>query len=243
MSLPNDILVRFAGIYSSSVPYAYGDLVIWDVDELGYVCSVTGTPSLREAPPGVPWVLYGGNGAVTSVDSGVGSGVTVSPTTGDVLVSSALVAGDGISLTPSITNKEITISAEPLVVGVSSIDSGVGSGITVGPTTGVVVLTSALEAGAGITLSPDETTKALKITASPLCGIYIESRVTPTVTATITIPGLTEAGVVVITYVHTASAGATQYIKSVVPTMDTLTVTCNTVLDLTDQIIWLVGTL
>jgi len=76
--------------------------------------------------------------------------------------------------------------------------------------------------------------------AAPRCGIHT---CTASTTQTITITGLTTSGVVGLTLVNPDGAGAGQYIHSVTPTADTLTVELHQAAAITESIIWIVGKL
>jgi hypothetical protein len=91
---------------------------------------------------------------IAAVASLTGSGISVS-TTGDIdYVATNLIAGPGIAIVPSVSNTSITISSTGSGGGISSVSSGVGSGITATTVGEAVSLTSALVAGAGISLAP-----------------------------------------------------------------------------------------
>jgi hypothetical protein len=76
--------------------------------------------------------------------------------------------------------------------------------------------------------------------AAPRCGIHT---CTAGTTQTITITGLTTSGVVVLTYVNPNNGGSGQYIHSVTPTANTLTVELHQSAAITESIIWIVGKL
>jgi len=78
----------------------------------------------------------GGGGGVSSVDSGIGSGLDFSPTTGSVLGSLDLVAGSNITITKSTVDKSIEIAGKggALASGIIKFDSGV---IDVAVSTGI----------------------------------------------------------------------------------------------------------
>jgi hypothetical protein len=76
--------------------------------------------------------------------------------------------------------------------------------------------------------------------AAPRCGIHT---CTAGTTQTITITGLTTSGVVGLTLVNPDSGGSGQYIHSVTPTANTLTVELHQAAAITESIIWIVGKL
>lgn len=248
--IPNQTL-RWAGIWNVTQRYVYADVVIDDLDEKCYV-NISDIPTIGGSPPSdnvENWLVLssGSGGAVTSVVSGVGSGIQVVPTSGDVVVTTTLLAGSGITLEPSLSTTDITIIANAPVFPITSVDSDLGSGIVVNPTSGDVILSSGLVAGEGITLTPDVDTKNLTISATTLppvnlCGIFTQAN-TPSTMVQLTIPGLTVDSIVLLTYIHPGTLGGPQYFVSSVPTTDTLTITCNTTVDTDDQIIWFVAKL
>jgi hypothetical protein len=114
MSIPNQTL-RWAGIWSVTQRFIYADVVIDEIDEKSYVnVNITGPTIGGPAPSSVTanWLLMpsSGGGAVNSVTTGLGSGLATDPSTGDVIIISNLTAGTGITLTPSATTTELTIS-------------------------------------------------------------------------------------------------------------------------------------
>lgn len=100
---------------------------------------------------------------VPDIDSVNGSGIQVS-TLGDVdYLATALVAGTNVTLIPSISNKTITINASPGGGGITSVGSGIGSGIVANTVAGHVTLTGAYVAGTGITMTPNPTNENIEI--------------------------------------------------------------------------------
>lgn len=71
-------------------------------------------------------------------------------------------------------------------------------------------------------------------------GIYVEGRTTPTDTATITSAPCTSQSIILATYVHPGTGGANHYIKSIIPSNGSFTVTLNVVFQANDQINWVV---
>lgn len=91
---------------------------------------------------------------IASVASLNGSGINVA-TAGDIdYISTNLIAGAGIALTPSLISTGLTISSTGGGGGIASVSSGVGSGITATTVGSATTLTSALVAGTGISLVP-----------------------------------------------------------------------------------------
>jgi hypothetical protein len=101
-------------------------------------------------------IVPSGNNGVTGITSTNGSGINVNTSFGITTLSSALVAGSNVALTPLLGGKGLTISASPGTAGVASVTAG-NSGITIGGTaiaptvanSGVLALT----AGTGITVA------------------------------------------------------------------------------------------
>jgi hypothetical protein len=62
-------------------------------------------------------------------------------------------------------------------------------------------------------------------------------------TQTISIPGLTTAGIVNLTYIHPGSGGQGQYFTDYTPTVDTLTVELGQIGNTGESIIWSVASL
>jgi len=59
-------------------------------------------------------------------------------------------------------------------------------------------------------------------------------------TATITSSICTSTSIIQLTYIHVGGGGGTQYLKSIVPAAGSFTITCNTAIDIGDEINWLV---
>jgi len=118
---------------------------------------------------GTTWVSQAITGAVTSV-TGSGSGITISPTSGAVVVSNtgvtAATAGTGISLSASTGNVTFTNS------GVTSIVAG--SGISISGATGAVTITATGGGGAGTFSFSDGSVGAPShyFTSETTTGIY-----------------------------------------------------------------------
>lgn len=62
--------------------------------------------------------------------------------------------------------------------------------------------------------------------------------ITPNITWTIPIPGLTVSGLVMINYVHPGVGGANHYVKAITPGANTLTITLSQNFEVGDSIIW-----
>lgn len=110
--------------------------------------------------------LVPGEGSQTpNIASGVGSGIDIVTSSGGVdNLSAFLVAGGGISITPSLVNKSITIAGLPGPVGVSVVQSGLGSGIeTVESPPGTVTLTGKYVAGTGLAMVPSGINESVTI--------------------------------------------------------------------------------
>jgi hypothetical protein len=70
-------------------------------------------------------------------------------------------------------------------------------------------------------------------------GVYVEAT-GGNFTATIASAVCLSSSVIQLTYIHTGGGGGSQYIKSIVAGSGTFTITCNTAIDLGDQINWLI---
>ena len=165
-------------------------------------------------------------------------------------VSVSLTAFTGGAVPPSNPDWVIV----PISAGgtVSSVTSDIGSGIVATPTTGAVVVSTDLVAGTGIQFVPsaiDTSITANVIFPIPpvpptnLCGIYTEEAEDGPLVVVIPIVGLTSTGIVLVTLVHPGTGGGPQYIKTIVPTTDTLTLTMNQSVEVGDGFIWLVANL
>jgi len=82
-------------------------------------------------------------------------------------------------------------------------------------------------------------TKEVGYTA-PRCGIHTCVVGTSQI---ISIPGLTTAGIVGLTYIHPPGGGAGQYFQNSTPTTDTLTIQLGQTATTAESIIWIVGKL
>ena len=99
--------------------------------------------------------IPGEQSEIAVVASNNGSGVDITSVNDIDYLSLALVAGTNIALTPSLVDKTITISSAGGGGGIAAVQSTAGSGINVTnllPAT--VELSSALQAGTGINLTP-----------------------------------------------------------------------------------------
>jgi hypothetical protein len=106
----------------------------------------------------------GEGSTVPDIDSAVGSGISIAPSSGGVdFISTFLVAGGGISITPSLVNKSVTIAGTGGPVGVSVVQSGNGSGIEAVDVSGVVTLTGQYVAGTGLQMVPSGINKTVTI--------------------------------------------------------------------------------
>jgi hypothetical protein len=102
---------------------------------------------------------------VLSVTSGTGSGINAVGTT-NVNLTSALIAGDGITLTPSTSDTGLVIASSG-ISGVATVDDGGnGCGITIGGTTADPTVSTNLVAGSGIVLTPSTSDTGIVISAT-----------------------------------------------------------------------------
>lgn len=110
-------------------------------------------------------LVPGEGSTVPNIASGIGSGIDIVTTAGGVdNLSAFLVAGGGISITPSAINKSITIAGVPGPAGVSVITSPVGSGIqAVEAPAGTVTLTGQYIAGTGLQMVPSGVNNSVTI--------------------------------------------------------------------------------
>ena len=70
-------------------------------------------------------------------------------------------------------------------------------------------------------------------------GTYVEATGGLT-SATISSAICDTTSIIQLTYIHTGGGGGSQYIKSIVPTNGSFTITCNTAIDLGDELNWLI---
>ena len=70
-------------------------------------------------------------------------------------------------------------------------------------------------------------------------GIYVEPTGGST-SATISAPACVSTSVIQATYIHTGGGGGSQYIKDIVAGAGSFVITCNTAIDINDQINWLI---
>jgi hypothetical protein len=135
--------MNWRGTWGIPGVYQFGD-VVEGPDGEGYVCiDLDGTIGQTPGTAPAAWqLLSSGTATAVSMTSANGSGITVAePTPNDFTVATNLVAGSGISLTPSGVNTSLTIGNSG-VLGVTSSSAA----ITVGGTAQNPILTQALPA-------------------------------------------------------------------------------------------------
>lgn len=98
--------------------------------------------------------IPGESGGIASIGSLTGSGVSITTQNDVDYLALNLVAGTNISITPSLVDTSITISASGGGGGISAVNSTTGSGITATTVGSSVSLSSALVAGTGVSLVP-----------------------------------------------------------------------------------------
>jgi hypothetical protein len=111
----------------------------------------------------------GGGGGLASISSSNGSGINVAQVGANANLTSALVAGTGIALSPSGTNKTLTISNTQSVA-----STGNGSGISTTVVGNQTNVSTNLVAGAGIVLTPSGLNSSINI-AAPAAATAVQS--------------------------------------------------------------------
>ncbi len=130
---------------------------------------------------------------------------------------------------------EIQLTTAALPPGVTSITAGVDTvtgGLTFTSSDSTITITAN-----GLSETIDF--KAVIPTPQPIrAGIYTEA--TGGVTSVnITATGVTASSVVVATYIHPATGGASQYIQIITPSANNINIHCNTPISIGDQINWI----
>jgi hypothetical protein len=118
---------------------------------------------------------------VFPLDSVNGSGITLTQVGPTTYIAADLAAGPNITLTPNFGNKTITIASPAGPAGIGSVQTTIGSGInetTILPN--IVQLSSALQAGAGIGLTPSLINKDLTINNTATLTAALGSGITLT---------------------------------------------------------------
>jgi hypothetical protein len=111
----------------------------------------------------------GGGGGLATVSSSNGSGINVSQVGANANLTSALVAGTGIALTPSSTTKVLTVSNTQTVA-----SAGNGSGINATVVGNQTNLSTNLIAGAGVAITPSGLNSSINI-SSPAAASAVQS--------------------------------------------------------------------
>ena len=175
--------MNWRGTWGIPGVYQYGDVVLGPDNE-GYVCiDLDGTIATVPGTSPATWqLLSSGTATAVSLSSANGSGITVAePTTNNFTVASNLVAGSGISLTPSGVNTSLTVGNSG-VLGVSA-----GTGITVGGTAQNPSIANAgvLAVGAGTGISVGGTAQNPIITNSISSSVnVVQEFINPPISAT-----------------------------------------------------------
>lgn len=102
----------------------------------------------------------GGGGGLATVSSSNGSGINVSQVGANANLTSALVAGTGIALSPSGTNKTLTVSNTQTVA-----SAGNGSGISTAVVGNQTNVSTNLTAGPGVVLTPSALNSSIQVSA------------------------------------------------------------------------------
>lgn len=129
-----------------------------------------------------------GGGGIASVASAVGSGIEATTVGSAVNLTSALVAGTGISLVPSGANKNLTIN------NTQTITTATGSGITATPSGSATALSANITAGNGISITPSGANTSKQISNTGVLSVNAGTGISVNQTTgntTITNTGLT----------------------------------------------------
>jgi len=170
-------------------------------------------PNINVAPTGLApnWqVLPAPVGAGVSSLSTLTGAITQSCSSGTYTT-----AGNDIALT-------LAFPAFPI----TSVNGLGGTPVIAEPTNSVIQV---------ITTAPSDIQVGLNTRAF---GTYTEAT-GGNVSATITAPLCVPTSVIQATYIHTGGGGGTQYIKDITAGTGSFTITCNTAIDLADEINWL----
>jgi len=131
--------------------------------------NITLTPDSSFGGKGLRIDAGGGGGGLASITSSNGSGINVAQVGANANLTSALVAGQGIALTPSPSTKNLTITNTQTVA-----SAGTGSGINATVVGNQTNLSANLTAGPGVVLTPSGINSSIQVSA-PAAATAVQS--------------------------------------------------------------------